>query len=433
MQAQLPFWQLHGSSNEALLGALSTLVGSGRRLLAELVAHLAEVEERRLHLDLGHGSMFAYCTGRLGFSEDEAYRRIEVSRLARQYPGIFPRLATGDLSLSVSVLLKPFIQRSNADELIDLVSRQTVARAKELLAARFPRPDAASSIRKLPVRHHEADEAAREFDEQAQLTSSALSSALVAPQPAPPCNAAKDQPNVVAPALTLDEPRKAPLAPATTSVRAPRRHTRPLAEPLSEGRYRIQLTADTQLKNKLELARDLMRHVQPDGDLGPILARALDLLIESIMRRRFGARKNPPSEHPRTKVTRSTDAPSSPPHPSTTKPDSHPRTIPRPARRTVVERDGMQCTWCGPDGTRCTARAWLEQDHVQPWARGGCSHSENLRLLCHAHNRRAAEREYGRRYIARRIARARAHAAVSERLPGQPAPQPRATSPARAH
>ena len=59
MQAQLPFWQLNGSSNEALLGALSALVGSSRRLLAELVAHLAEVEERRLHLDSGYGSMFA--------------------------------------------------------------------------------------------------------------------------------------------------------------------------------------------------------------------------------------------------------------------------------------------------------------------------------------------------------------------------------------
>ena len=397
MQAQLPFWQLNGSSNEALLGALSALVGSSRRLLAELVAHLAEVEERRLHLDLGYGSMFAYCTGRLGFSEDEAYRRIEVSRLARQYPAIFPRLANGELSLSVSVLLKPLIQRSNADELIELVSRQTVARAKELLAARFPRPDVASSIRKLPVRR----------GDEAPL----ISSGLGAPQPARIHNAGGNGPNIEAAAPTLDEPRSVRFA-ATPAhpITTPRRDTRPILEPLSEGRYRIQLTADTHLKNKLELAQDLMRHVQPDGDLGPILARALDLLIESIMKRRFGARQTPSKL--RTAVTRSSDThlpPSSPP--STTNQHEPTRTIPRAARRIVLERDGLQCTWCGPDGTRCVARAWLEQDHVRPWARGGCSHPENLRLLCRAHNRRAAEREYGRQHISQRIARARGHTA----------------------
>ena len=39
---------------------------------------------------------------------------------------------------------------------------------------------------------------------------------------------------------------------------------------------------------KLALAKDLMRHSQPGGELGPIVERALDLLIESLMQRRFG-------------------------------------------------------------------------------------------------------------------------------------------------
>ena len=59
MHSTRPFWNLGGLTNAALLGGLSRLVGSSRQLLAEVVAHLAEVEERRLHLDSGYGSMFA--------------------------------------------------------------------------------------------------------------------------------------------------------------------------------------------------------------------------------------------------------------------------------------------------------------------------------------------------------------------------------------
>src|SRR5262245_43263420 len=67
---QLGFWRLESLADGALLDGLVELVGSGRRVLAHVVAHLAEVEERRLHLDGGYGSMFAYCVRRLGFSED---------------------------------------------------------------------------------------------------------------------------------------------------------------------------------------------------------------------------------------------------------------------------------------------------------------------------------------------------------------------------
>ena len=66
------FWRLGGLSNEQLLERLSKVLGSGRRLLAELVAHLGEVEERRLHLAQSCSSMFEYCVCRLGLSEDEA-------------------------------------------------------------------------------------------------------------------------------------------------------------------------------------------------------------------------------------------------------------------------------------------------------------------------------------------------------------------------
>lgn len=59
-------------------------------------------------------------------------------------------------------------------------------------------------------------------------------------------------------------------------------------EPLSPRRYRLQLTADSELRRNLELALDLLRHTVPGGNLATIIDRALELLIEKTMWQRFG-------------------------------------------------------------------------------------------------------------------------------------------------
>src|SRR4026209_2676802 len=105
MTIPAPFWQLDALSDAQVLTGVDSLVRSGRRLTAELVAHLSEVEERRLHLRAAFSSLFGYCISRCGLSEDEACRRIEVSRLARKFPAIYEMLASGALSLSVAALL----------------------------------------------------------------------------------------------------------------------------------------------------------------------------------------------------------------------------------------------------------------------------------------------------------------------------------------
>ena len=52
-------------SDAARLQQLSSLVHRERALTAELLAHLAEVEARRLYLAKACSSMFAYCVGEL--------------------------------------------------------------------------------------------------------------------------------------------------------------------------------------------------------------------------------------------------------------------------------------------------------------------------------------------------------------------------------
>ena len=119
--------------------------------------------------------------------------------------------------------------------------------------------------------------------------------------------------------------------------------------------------------------------------------------------------------HPTTASSPSAPAPTQTPAQSSTgtnpgsphAPRVPAKAISRSTRRAVSERDGLRCAWQSADGVRCESRAWLENDHVDPRGRGGSSDPENVRLLCRAHNQRAAELCYGRGHIADAVTRAR--------------------------
>src|SRR6187401_3674964 len=92
-------YQLRGLGNSELLAGLSALVGQSNELTAQLLAHLVELEERMLHLELGFSSLFAYCVEALGMSEGTAGRRVTAARVCRRFPELFARLARGELHL----------------------------------------------------------------------------------------------------------------------------------------------------------------------------------------------------------------------------------------------------------------------------------------------------------------------------------------------
>src|SRR5262245_14760795 len=231
MNQRRGFWRLEHLSDTQLLEGLGGVLRSQRRSLAELVAHLAEVEERRLHLKAACSSMFVYCVGRLAMSEDEACRRIELARLARRFPVLFGELESGTLTLSAALILKPVLSSDNHLELIRAARGKTSEQVRELVAERFPKPDAPSHIRKLPERRPPE---ARVPPAPPSARSAASLPISSSPEPAPA-------------SLALD--RSPPCAPSQ-----PQAHASRSIEPLAARRYKIQFTADAELKEKLERA-----------------------------------------------------------------------------------------------------------------------------------------------------------------------------------
>jgi hypothetical protein len=333
-------------SDDELLRGLHSIRASERSATARIVAHLAEVEERRLHLRTGSPSMFHYCLKRLGMSENEAFRRVTASRLARRYPVVLDMLAEGDIHLCALGALRDYLTKENHRELLAQAAGKTRKQVEELVARRNPRPDVASTIRKLP--------APKQISMEVMLPPPPQETALPATSPPPPA--------------------------------PPAQKPRTIVEPLREDRYRLQLTANAGLKRKIELARDLMSHANPTGDLVLVIERALDLLIDKLQRGRFAK-----TDRQRLKAM----------------PDPNKRHVPSAVRRQVVERDGLQCTYVSPDGTRCESRRFLQFHHEQAWARGGETAAGNLRILCFAHNKFLAEQDFGRQHIAQKIAEGR--------------------------
>jgi len=86
-------YRLDHLSDHDLLRALAALVAQECTTTASLLAHIAEVDARRLYLPAGYPSMYAYCLGELRLSEDAAFKRIQAARMARQFPMVFELLA----------------------------------------------------------------------------------------------------------------------------------------------------------------------------------------------------------------------------------------------------------------------------------------------------------------------------------------------------
>jgi 5-methylcytosine-specific restriction endonuclease McrA len=353
---------LSNLSDDALVSQLEAIRGEGQRLLARLLVHLIEVEERSLHLRVACSSLFDFCRRRLGMSEGAAFRRIIAARLVRRFPRLLGHIERGDIHLSALVSLRKHLTEANIDEVVASVVGKSKREVEELVARREPRPDVPATIRKLPTPR-----------------ASVAMSAVAASSAGGAANAGS-----AASAASAGGGAN----PTPTGVAVATSRPQVLIEPLSEARYRLQLTASAELRAKLERARDLMGHRNPGGDLAVVVERALDALLEKLERERLGKTRRPPAPSPNGKREVS--------------PRKSGR-ITSAARRAVFERDGEQCSFLDPEGRRCPARTLLELDHVESKALGGSHAPANLRVFCRPHNLLHAEVVFGREYIARRI------------------------------
>ncbi len=141
---------LRSVPDDDLLRRLAELLRQSRRIESELVAHIAEVDRRRLYAREATSSMHAYGTEVLHLSEAEAYFRIAVARASRQHPVLLTMLADGRLHLTGIAKLAPHLTRENRDRLLARAIHKSKREIEELVAELAPKPDVPALVRKLP-------------------------------------------------------------------------------------------------------------------------------------------------------------------------------------------------------------------------------------------------------------------------------------------
>jgi hypothetical protein len=332
-------------TDDALIARIAALAATSRESTADLIAHLLELERRNLHLACGFKSLFGYCRRVLHCSEAGAYDRMRAAHAARKFPVVIAMLAEGLLHLTAVRLLWPHLKDENHLALLGGAIHKSAREVRKLLADRFPSPDVASSVRKLPETRREAP--------TAQPAGPGCGQAPPAPTPLP-----LGAPSVGA-SLAAARPRAVTSMPARSTV-----------SPLAPGRYEFRFTGDEETASMLREARELLSHSIPDGDMARIIKRGLALVVAEAKRQRHAATGHPRAPRPIARESRA---------------------IPAYVERAVWDRDGGQCSFVGIKGWRCEERTFLEYHHLTPWIVGGEPSVENIALRCKAHNQYEAK------------------------------------------
>ena len=133
-------------SDLELLERTAELVRSERAVVADVVEHLAEVDRRRAYLDAACRSLSCYCIERLGYSEDEARKRVQVARLGRRFPQVLEELRAGLIHMTGLSLLAPVLTEDNAPALLAEARGKSRSQIEALIARHFPKPDVAERV-----------------------------------------------------------------------------------------------------------------------------------------------------------------------------------------------------------------------------------------------------------------------------------------------
>jgi hypothetical protein len=119
--------QLHTKANPQLpdhcanlVENLKALVATERKITAEIIEHIQKIDQRKIHVQMGYSSLFAFLTEYIGYSAASAQRRIEAARLLTSVPELKKEVQSGELNLSqVSLVAQSMRQKQKENPFLE--------------------------------------------------------------------------------------------------------------------------------------------------------------------------------------------------------------------------------------------------------------------------------------------------------------------------
>jgi hypothetical protein len=411
------------SVHNCVVGKLKKTLSAEASSVAEFLALLLELDASRGWAELGYASLFGFCHLHLNLTRAESYSRTRLARLAGDVPQVISLLKSGDVSLSALRILAAILTPDNFSEVLSAIRGKSTREIEEYRNTFrvCDKPGVRGVVRTIYAPEEAAvpGVAGAPTDWAAAPEGGArVGGAMVA--------AADAQANLFSEHANS----------ACESVGA-----------LGEGDHSLQmqkmvrmsLTLNEDLWKKYQRACHLSNHGVGGGDVAEMMEMLLDNYLKKhdgppIRGKRqlqkvgilgHGAAEKPeegnqqvrqeavlqqsPCEGLQPQEQRAQLGDSRIRQDDKGQGSQRGRYIPIPIRREVRRRDGNRCAYVDElTGRRCECERGLQFDHIKPFAMGGVSNSsQNLRLLCPAHNRLAAERAYGFEFMNRKLFSAR--------------------------
>src|SRR5690242_8580668 len=312
-----------------LSARLAVLLRHEHEAMADFIVALADFDEKRLYLELGHGSLFAFLNRELGLSKGAAFFRNAAARLVRRYPEIVEPLRDGHLCLTSLAHLAKVLTPENKAEMLPRFFQRSKSEARELVAEILPEtaPPRRAVVTVVPPAL-----ALGLVDAPASASGADLPPSSGFPENLLDANS----PNADGGLLPQGDPA-VPAEPKPAVV-----------EPLTADLRRLHLTVSKRLLLKLAAARDALSHSKPGATEEEILEAGLDLILAADAKRKALVAK-----------PRKTPPPSSP--------DSD--SVPANVRRAVFERDGGRCQVPLASGGICGTTYRVQLGHIVARAR----------------------------------------------------------------
>lgn len=298
----------------------------------KMLHFINDLERRKSYLDLGYSSVFDYCVRKIGYSRSAAGRRIQAARCARRYPEVFGMLRAHELSFGIAALLEPILTDDNKDSILARVRGAS---------------------------HREVERVVSEYRPPMELRDRLQYVRVPVPQP-----------------RDIDH--------ALVDRHCKRAIPQAYRDQISaEEKVFVQFLADEEFLTLFEEVRDLLGNSALDS-----FADVMKLALKE-----YRDRHSPAARQARRTEKTGANGPDS--RRREWEDATKSRHVPDEVRDKVFVRDQGRCSFVAADGTRCQCTKGLQVDHIKPFANGGTHDPSNLRLLCGAHNRRAAERTMG--------------------------------------
>ena len=369
------FTALEKCSSEKLDRSAVELASREKQDVARLIAHIAEIGQRKYDLTLGYSGLFEYCLRRLNLGEGTVHRRTQVAGVCRRFPQILEALHAGRLHLTGASLIAPHLTAENAENIITSAQGKTKRELLVFLATLAPKKEFKPSLRKKPAsKPVKSERKASEAD----------------PRALPP-DEAKPEENTPSPLCENG--------------------SRDLIEPATEERYNFRFSLSKEVVEKFQRAAEVLNISSPHCHIAEIFDRALEALLDKKDPQRRQERRQ------KRQAKQRSACPGKKEEPQKSESGSSPvsRYIPPEVRDRILEKAGHQCEYRGLDGERCSSRTGLEIDHTLPFSVYHTNDEAHLRVLCPAHNLHEAEEFFGREFVQEKIKARQGVSTLSQR------------------